>query len=148
MFEKSQAGAKWLRIRQGGNSLGGDAAGKCITKASASPWPQSVAQSFCRQFPSLRYVCRSHLSLSALPARPLPHRGQISESFLHHRCTQLPHRSNSQDAPYNLFPAYHLQEPVVVQMTHWKANDQNGEAAFQRLILCALSLPLFPSVPR
>ena len=31
-------------------------------------------------------------------------------------------------------------------MTHWKANDQNGEDAFQRLILCALFLPLFPSV--
>jgi hypothetical protein len=42
----------------------------------------------------------------------------------------ITHHSNSRDAPYNLFPAYHLQEPVVAQMTHWKANDQNGEAAF------------------
>ena len=54
----------------------------------------------------------------------------------------------TEDAPYNLFPAYHLQEPIVAQMTHWKANDQNGEAAFQPLILCALFLPLFPSGPR
>jgi hypothetical protein len=28
--------------------------GKRVRKASASPWPQSVAQSFCRLFPSSR----------------------------------------------------------------------------------------------
>src|SRR5208283_1978 len=85
-FLTAAASSERVTQHQGGNSLGGDAASKCIRKSSASHWPQSVAQSFCRQFPSLQYVCRSCLSPSAFSVRPLPHRGQISESFLHHRC--------------------------------------------------------------
>jgi hypothetical protein len=81
VFDRGRDDGERVTQHQGGNALGGDAASKCIRKASASPWPQSVAQSFCRQFPSLQYVCRSCLSPSAFSVRPLPHRAKYQNRF-------------------------------------------------------------------
>jgi hypothetical protein len=41
-----------------------------------------------------------------------------------------------------------FQSPVGTQMTHWKANDPNDEAAFQSLIRCASFFLHFPSRPQ
>src|SRR4029077_13467802 len=49
VFDRGRADGERLTQHQGGNSLGGDAASKCIRKDSSSPWPQSG--SFCRRFP-------------------------------------------------------------------------------------------------
>src|SRR5208282_2367069 len=43
-FLTAAASSERVTQHQGGNSLGGDAASKCIRKSSASHWPQSVAQ--------------------------------------------------------------------------------------------------------
>jgi hypothetical protein len=84
VFDPGRADGERVTQHQRGNSLGGDAASKCIRKAAASPWPQSMAQSFYRQFPSLQYVCRSCLSPFAFSVRPLPRRGLDHHEACHY----------------------------------------------------------------